>query len=285
MAGEWRDPLPAPMFASALGDLLLEREREAGEKEQAFATPFRFSGAHDCARKLGLRYAGFPASNPMDVPALIVVERGTLMHELVQMAIAKRFPQAEFEIKGIVQDVVSGHVDALIELDGVLYVWELKNVGGFKFDKAVGIVRTKGGKRVEPDGPGLAAVTQAGLNALAHKAEFVVVAYISMEAISKQVAMRLSLAPYDRIMAEWLIPRSVWEPLAVNELNRLREIRDRVDNGWLPVGAAVDDRGQIEWLSPHDARPKWRCEYCSHRDLCESLPAQNVTIEQIPREA
>lgn len=237
----WKQPLDRPMFVSAVAAELIERNEAAGEKAQAADTPFRFSSATDCSRKLALRYAGFEATERMDAPSLVVTERGTLMHEIVQEAIEKRFPGAKFEGKGEVDGLTSGHYDALIDWNGVRYIWELKNVGGFAFDKAVGIKRM-GRKMTSPEGPRLSAVVQGGLNAIAHNADEVIVAYIATEAVSVQLARTLGIGVLDRIMAEWRIPKEVWEPLARDELARLEGCQGN-RGPWVHPARAVS-RGQ-----------------------------------------
>lgn len=278
------------MFVSAVAAELLERAEEAGEKAQAADTPFRFSGALDCSRKLALRAAGFKPTDPMDAPGLVVTERGTLMHELVQEAIGKRFPGAEFELKSQVDIVdvdsgeqvglTSGHCDALIPWNGKRYIWELKNVGNFAYTKATGIPKGYG-SMTNPEGPRLSAVVQGALNALAHEADEVVVAYIATEAISVQRAEKLGIGVFDRIMSEWLIPEDVWRPLARAEIKRLRGIRESLKVHEIPVAVAIDDKGDNEELSPHSSKIPWQCAYCSHRSLCVQLPRFPVTIQTV----
>lgn len=251
---------------------------EAGEKDKAFDTPFRYSANRGCSRQLALKAAGFEQTNPMDVPGLVVTNDGTLRHELVQDAISTRFPGAQFELPSQIDGLISGHCDALIPWNDRLYLWELKNRGASKFDTAQGVDR-RFYRMKEVGGPSLDAVTQGGLNALALGADEVVIAYISVEALSMQIADKLNLGNLDRIMLEWLIPRQVWEPLALEELNRLRSIKEFLDRDLIPAATAPGDDGELEHLNPSAARRHWRCWYCSHRDLCEALPRGAVKVE------
>ena len=98
-----------------------------------------------------------------------------------------------------------------------------------------------------------------------------------------QVAANLELGELDRILAEWVIPRSEYEPIALRELARLDEVYNSVVvNGELPMASAVGDDGGELWLNPHNKFRPWQCTYCSHRDVCLTLdPVVAIPLSEV----
>lgn len=276
-------PVDRPIFTDALIAELIAEARTAERKAQAYPTPFRFSDAGACSRVLAYAALGLEPTEPMDAAGLWVTGLGTMIHEMLQAALKRRYPQARVEIKGLIETVTSGHCDALVVINGVRWLYELKTTGGYAYDKATGLNR-KGHKRGDPAGPRRGALLQAGLNAMAHECSMVAIGYIAMEAVSMQLAEKLGLTQLDRVLAEWHIPEEVWRPLAEDEIVRQRQILQAIDTGQLPVAQAIDDDGEPEYLDPLARRPSWRCVYCRYRSRCEHDGAHRQQLPDDLRE-
>ena len=239
-------------------------------KDHAAATTFRFSGVMGCSRQLGYLAAGIEESDPMDGSSLAVTAMGSLLHEDIQKAIALRWPAATFEGRGQVGDLISGHYDVDLPEDDELV--ELKTVGAYKFDLAIGLFRSPG--RGKPaflrsdggKGPSLAHICQGGFNAAAHGRSTVRIVYVSREAVSVQKATEAGLGPIERFWAEWVFGRDIWEPLVKAETERLAKVRTLVQGGILPDRSDIDDAGKPMKIDPET---HWRCKYCSFAHRCE----------------
>ena len=273
------NPVTEPLFTQLLVLELREQRLADGPKAKAYDTPFRHSDAGKCARLLGLKLSGIPESNPFDLPSDWVTSLGTLLHERWQKALLNAYPDAEIEPK-VQTYLTSGHIDALVTLNGKKFSYELKTINGFGFAQAVGVKKMKGGQLVHPAGPRYSHIIQASLNAHAAGADFAVIGYLALESISMQVAKNLGLGELDRIMAEWIIPREEFEPIALAELDRLDMVYQTVKNlGVVPEAYAVGDNGAPLKLSPRGPRPPWQCVYCSHHDACYALPLEVSVAE------
>lgn len=255
-------------------------------KPTALGTPLRYSSAFGCARQQG--YAAFDAepTEPMDEAGAWVTGIGTLIHEALQDAISRVFPEAQFEVASGTE-YLSGSCDALIpakyfegytaaglpnEMSGTHVLWELKTMGTYSFDKQVGWNRMRGEWKY-PEGPALKAIAQAGMNALGIEGsnediriDWVVMGSTTFEALSKTKAEKMGVEEYNRFLAEFWIPRSQWEPLAMAELKRANDTHAALLAGYLPDRTARDDEGAIITLDPNGKA--WQCDYCAFKTLC-----------------
>ena len=282
----WKQPVK-PIMTDALLSELIKQDEERGPKPTAFVTPFRYSSAGDCARSLSYQALGYEPTNKFDGPSIWVTTLGTAIHEWVQEAIARRFPGAEFETKSKVDDIASGHADGVVEstvITAVIPEWnggrvlyELKTMGGFSFEKSIGLKKQK---RVleNPEGPRHTALLQASLNALANDCDTIIIGHISLEGISKGVAASVGLDDYGRVLAEWHIPKEVWLPWAEEERFRMRKILGGIEAGMIAGRIIPDDDGNPLPIDPTSSRPYWKCDYCSFKDLCVSHGSGIVTI-------
>ena len=278
-----------PVITSALA--LEWHERSKTPKPTAQGTKFRFSSAYGCGRQQG--YAAFEAepTEPMDEAGAWVTGLGTLIHESVQEAIARKFPSAQFEVASG-DGVISGSCDALISTHdvgshygGTHVLWELKTMGTYSFDKQVGWNRMRGEFK-SPEGPAQKAIAQAGMNALNIEAanpdiriESLILGSITFESLSKQKADKMGVWGLNRFLAEFVISRSEWEPLAQAELERVHAFFFNVDTGYLPGRLALDDEGNTIVLNP-DRSSNWQCEYCAFRTYCrEDGPGQVYVMD------
>lgn len=277
------DPYPVadPMFTHLLVMSMRDERLEAGPKPKAYETPFRHSDAGKCARQLGLALAGVSISNPFDYPSDWVTSVGSLLHEKWQEALLKSYPDSHIELRVTNGGLTSGHIDAFIRAQGRTFSYELKSINGFGFTQAIGVVKQRGGQLVTPQGPKVAHVIQASLNAKASDADYAVIGYLSLESISIQVAANLELGELDRIMAEWAFPRDVYEPIADRELARLTEIYHTVKTKRnIPLAEAMGDDGTVVYLDPNRNFRPWQCHYCPYLDLCRQLSPLEVTLDE-----
>jgi hypothetical protein len=98
------------------------------------------------------------------------------------------------------------------------------------------------------------------------------IGYISLEAVSKQLAEKINFTDEARILAEWSYPRSVFEPWAMEEKRRVGHLLKLVlEDQVLPDRWAVGDEGEQIRVNPDGDRPWWGCIYCSHRTLCSAI--------------
>lgn len=260
-------PVDQPILTNVLIDKIHAANEERGTKPKAYDTAFRYSDAGQCARKIGFASLGYRQTEPMDLAGDWVTYLGTLVHEKLQEALQERWPDAEIEGKSSHMDLTSGHFDALVKLpDGRDVLYELKTKGTYGFDLSVGILR-KQWKRADPEGPGMGAKIQGALNAVAAGADLLVIGVIGFEAISKGFAEKIGCSEEDRIMAEWHYTREEFEPWALAELDRLREVKEVLDASTLPARWGLDDDMEHTEFDP--AKGKFPCTYCSYKSLCE----------------
>lgn len=294
MPESWQQPVMKPLFTDALAQELVDAAKTADRKAKAFDTRIRFSDSGRCARELAYSDLGVEPEL-WDAASLHVAFIGTTYHELLQGAIQRRFPGCKIEIKGIVPEADnSGHCDAMAEGSVILVVvtdwkggrtlYELKTKGTYQFDKAVGIMR-KSYKRSDPKGPALEVIMQGGMNARAHDCETLVVGYVCFENFSVGLAERVGLRQMDRFLAEWHIPKNVWEPLVEREIERLQEVMQSVDLGYLPEREVYDEDpwyqdhvAELKTIAPEPTKHAWNCDYCSFRARCEEDGPGTVEI-------
>lgn len=280
MPQSWQFPIGQPLFTDSLARELVEQDRNSPRKAKAADTRLRFSDAGKCARQIAYDLLGLEGDG-MDPASLHVANTGTVYHELLQAAIARRYPGAQMEVKGNLDPVLSnsGHADAYIAADVIANVdpswdggdvlFELKTKSTFQFDKAVGVMR-KGWKRGTPEGPGHEVILQAALNAEANGCRTLIIGYVCFENFSVGLAEKVGLGQFDRFLAEWVIPYEVWHPMLADEIDRLTHVLDTVDDGLLPERTVYDDDGSLITIDPEAVRPHWRCNgYCSYRYQCE----------------
>jgi len=253
-------------------------EKAQVNKPTAKGTPLRYSGAHGCERQMSYYAFGAAPTEPVDAAGAWVMGVGTVVHELVQEAISRKFPNAEFEVATQAGEYISGSCDAFIPAEDFGYGWtggnvlyELKTMGTYGFDSQVGWNRMRGTIK-EGNGPKPGAIAQAGLNALGIEKErgitidTLILGSITFEALSKNKATAMGVADLDRVIAEFHIPRSVWLPEAEIELTRMEGIGDAIKNGYLAPRLAIGDDGRQITLDPFGRN--WQCDYCAFRTTC-----------------
>lgn len=273
---DYRWPVAEPDVVDSYVRELADKAASEGEKAKAFDTPFRCSSVHSCGRKQVYSALGLEPDTKTDRASLVVMDLGTVVHELVQDAVGRRYPDAQFECQVTVSGLVSGHCD--IWLPSRSEVVELKTVGRYAYEEAMGVTHPRPGRqsaRETPFGPKLGHITQAAMYAWGLGAETVRIGYICKEAFSPGIQERMGLSVLDRVMAEWVIPKAVWAPLAKAELLRLADLKAYVDGGFIPERIAVDDHGHQTQIDPEAEqrralyRESWMCRgFCGYRDRC-----------------
>lgn len=278
----WKYPVQ-PIMTDALIREWVEKHHADGPKPTAFDTPLRFSSAGDCARALAYQALGEPATNGFDAPSIWVTGLGTIIHEMVQEAIGRRFPGAIFEPKGKIGNIASGHADGVVDGDTITAVipdwnggkalYELKTMGGMAFEKSIGLKR-RSRTTENPEGPRISALLQSALNAYVHDCDTLIIGSISLEPISRGLGAGANLDEIGRFIAEWHIPKSVWSVWAQTEFDRQSNIVESAQKGWLPQPSIVEDvtdEGLLyRNIDPTSARPYWKCDYCAYKELCIS---------------
>lgn len=274
-----------PLIGQAFAEWMVaqnEIEHQAHRDERPDDMPvFGFSAAMDCARKLGYKAAGLEQTDPMDGSSLAVTKMGRLLHVDVQTAVEERWPNARFEVQGVVGDTVWGYVD--IDNPDEDEVVEIKSVGAYKFDLSIGLFRSPGRgkpafmKPAGGEGPSKAHICQAGFNAVAHGRSNVRIVYLSREAVSVTKAEQAGLGPIERFWAEWVFTKEEWAPLVTAEIERLTKIRALVEHGTLPGRQAYDDKTS-KFFEPDPER--WAlCGYCSQQHRCKLDGPGRIPVE------
>src|SRR5487761_2350086 len=92
-----------PILTGALALSLLEKAQI--QKPTARGTRFRYSSAHGCIRQQAYAAIGADVTEPMDEASAWATGLGTIIHELTQAEIAKRYPTALFEVASQTGDV------------------------------------------------------------------------------------------------------------------------------------------------------------------------------------
>jgi len=265
------------MLTSLLVDAIHEANVAEGKRPKAFDTMFRASDAGKCARQMGFASLGYDETEPPDLAGEWVMALGIRIHEMWQDALLGD-PDLDSQIELAVRfgDLSSGHLDALVTTpEGIKICDELKTMGSFGFDKAVGLMR-KNWSRKEPEGPRLSAILQGSLNALAAGADVLVIGVIGLEAMSKGYAEKVGASDLDRIMGEWHYSRAEFEPLALSELSRLEEVKGWLDQEILPPRWGLDDTGRSKEFNPES--DQFPCSYCGYKSMCLYAGPQPVSL-------
>lgn len=291
-----------PTSTPQYGALLAEAWRDAwvDESDLAFAVDgarLRASWAGGCAREIGYRVAGVPASNPPGLSAYWRMGLGTMVHERLQPLLEKAYPGASIEHVVDWQERIglpgASHVDAyLVTYENApieetigdepptqqphRIVIEIKTTNGFSYKLMVGA-------RGKAQGPKFGALLQAAISAKALDADEVVIIYLSLECLSQREADKLGTDEIGKFVAEWRYPLAQLNELVDRETTRLGKILELVDDGKLPPrfmpgdmppGARVVDPESGYWElerggSVLEAGTLWKCSaYCDQRDRC-----------------
>jgi len=262
-------PVKVPLITDVLARAIHDEMTRSERKRFAFPTRFRHSDAGKCERYLWYEAKGFEQSNPPDVGSAYIMWLGTMLHEELQRALPERYPGAQIETPVRIDDLSSGHLDAIVRLpDGRKVCYELKTRGSFGYDKAVGWKR-KNWAVDTPQGPSTSDRIQGALNASAIDADLLVIGLLSLEAASKGFADKHGIDDIGRICAEWHFTPAEFGPWAADEITRMRTMDAALDAGLKLPRIAIGDEMVPVKLNPNNNTPPWQCTYCSHFDTCK----------------
>jgi hypothetical protein len=266
-------PDPEPKW----GHIVAVSEQDRPDKPIALGTPFRYSSAGDCARKLSYHLAGVK-KEPIDLGGLHVMRLGTILHEDWQRVLEGLHPTVQIEVSTGIDGLVSGSCDALLDS----HVLELKSKGGFGFKLAIG-------DRGPAQGPSTPNVIQLALNVVGCDATGGTLVMVATEAISKGAAAKKKMSDAARFVGEWTFTREQLQPYADKEVERLRLIQKLHEDGELaprhvpyemPPGARITDVSKSAWqLTDDDGNVTdtgtiWGgqfCTYCAFQDHCKGV--------------
>lgn len=282
---EGTEPDASPRFVTALAEAwhrtwLLDEDRPT-----ATGSLLRGSEAASCAKAMSYNIRqrngeGIAPSNPPTIADAYRFGVGTAIHDMFQAVVVDAFPGAEVEVVGVYdQPDLSLHADVMLTHNDKRVLIELKSVNGFGFRSMTT------GSRGPAEGPRISAITQGALAAKALGADELVIALLSLELLSPDVAKRNNVGEVGRFCAEYTYLPDEFLPIADAELARMDEILRRTlagedvprsIPGVTPKGARVVDPEQGRWelRSPEgdmilDSGSAWPCRgYCKWAGLC-----------------
>lgn len=257
----------------ALSVRMAAARAEEGPRPTADGTRLRGSMALDCARKVGFQALGIQPTIELGTETLVTFAIGQSYHDQIQESLATAFG-AQLEVMCSYRPGVelSGHADAVYELDGSVYAVEIKSMKSYAWDMA------RDGNKWDHYGPGPKRehITQAGIYALSPQilADFVHMIYINKDTGN---------------VAEWVL--SVHEPLVHwgdpttvtlevrAELDRLGDLLAGIDEGMMPA-RDIPGYGRVKGTPPLAGTKDtpWNCRYCGWRDLCAEMPAEAFSL-------
>lgn len=255
------------MYARVLIDRWKELAQERGQLAHAVeGTSMRHSMSGKCARQIHYYLTGAEVTNPFDLPAYWSTGLGTAVHLWYQEALARAFPHAEMEkVVHIVHADSSGHVDAWLPEEKIAI--EIKSINGFGFKKIA----------EDGDGPRYSDFVQCCINAHALGADKAVLIYLSLEAISRQRAVKRNIDEIGRISKEFHFTPDVFNKTAEQEIARWAAIREAgpdtpraIPDPEVVKGARVIDpsNGRLA-IGDKSVGYWWGCGYCGYQALCD----------------
>lgn len=234
--------------------------------ERSLSICSRASSAGKCSRAIAFQISGLQSTNPPGGDSLVNFYIGDAVHDLVQGAIQARWPDAQTEVFGSVEDYITGHLDVLYSAeDGAKVVCEIKSVSDFAFELATGAMLKSNGrwrkKERVIEGPKREHLLQVGIYALMQEAPYLAIVYV-----------RKTAAKDEPVTWEWRFKASDYYEQTVAELERQRRIVEMVRNGRMPDR---EFEGKII-TNPNGVR--WPCGYCDFKAACVQLGAGEVKI-------
>lgn len=269
-----------PLLGAVLIDDLVNNRAATPDRPTADNTLLRGSDAYRCARQIGFGATRTPRVVPFPTDTLMAFDAGQHHHIRLQGLLASKFG-AELEVPVSYREVgvdVSGHADAVYPGDSGKVTVEVKSMKGYPFVRSAGGT-DKYGRHVEPEGPKLDHLVQAGIYAESPQigGDTIHIVYINKE---------------DGRVAEWLVnlddeigaDNETLHELVVEELVRLSEIGADIKAGYLPW-RSIPGHGVVKdpMAAKGDDGFFWGCNYCGWQPLCADLPASKVSIDLIGR--
>jgi hypothetical protein len=267
-----------PLLGAALTEDLENNRAAEGDRPTADDTLLRGSDAYSCSRKIAFGAMRVPKVVPYNAGTLEAFEVGKQVHVRLQGLLVKKFG-AELEVacsykaQGI---EVSGHADGVYTWARSKRVAEIKSMKSYPFLKAAGGTDNFG-RTVDPEGPKVEHVLQAGI-------------YANAPQIQADTVHLVYYAKEDGRVAEWLLPMK-GEPfgpdqkdiaeLVDEELQRLNRIAEDIRSRRLPW-RHIPSYGVVKDPPAADSKGEpWNCRYCPWQPLCARLPASKVSVDMI----
>ena len=278
-------PAANNFVAEAVADKWYEKYladgRDTLERAIPDAGPYRASFASKrCDRALWYAMNDTPPSNPNGLADAWTFGLGHTVHSMLQEVLGDLFESAEEEVDVDLRAIGingSAHVDMVMDYKGKKTVVEIKSINGFGFKMAATTFHGP------PEGPRSGAVLQAAMAAKALGADQIVVAYLSLEKVSSNLAASYSDSEAGRFAAEWHYTVEELDDIIATEVKRIKRMekakerppRRLVDHD-IPEGATITNPQGGDWIaleSPgskviSDTGSTWMCGYCNHKDLC-----------------
>lgn len=248
------------------------------------AGPYRASWAGKrCDRALWYALRGEKPSDPPGQADAWRFGLGTTVHEMLQRIAADLFPGAQVEPEIDLNPIGvpgSAHADLIIDYEGKKLLVEIKSINGFGFKRSA--TRFKG----PPEGPRTGHVLQAALAAKAAGCDGIVIAYLSLENVSPNLARDYSDTEAGRFAAEWHYTVAELEPLIATEVERINSLVKAVDaskpvprrlvDPEFPQYTKITDPDHGLWVAVEspgsrtivDTGDTWFCNYCDHKQKC-----------------
>lgn len=258
--------------------------------------PYRASYASKrCDRQLWYAMADVPESEPLTITSAWSMGLGTMVHDRLQQVLATILPEAECEPDidlRVIGIPGSGHADVVLRDYDTLV--EIKTTGGFAFKMMA--TSFKGA----PEGPRFGYLLQAGMMAKALGVSNVVIAVLSLESVSPQLAEAYATTEAGRFAAEWSYTVDELDDVIEHEVERVNRIVDNIknlvrpnrvlDDPEYPDGAIVTDplAKRAPWVVADDdghvvdAGQYWGCAYCPWQSRCAEDGLGVQIVSHIP---
>ena len=278
-------PSRTNVVAEKLAEVWFQRYLDAGNADKARAIPelpYRASYASKrCDRQLFYALSDTPESEPLTIASAWTMGLGTMVHDALQGVMESMFPDSECEPDVDLRAVGipgSGHADVVLRAEDTLV--EVKTTGGFSFKMMA--TTFKGA----PQGPRFSYVLQAAMMAQALGLSKFVIALLSLEPVSPQLAETYSGSEAGRFAAEWHFETEQFANVVADEARRVKLVLTYVSEGVLPprqlhdpefpVGAVVQApmAARAPWVVAgpdgivKDTGTYWGCAYCPWRSKC-----------------
>lgn len=280
-------------------DHKIGRRDKEGPKPTAFGTPFRVSDSGACIRKRTFSAFGARESDEFSSQTYMAFEIGNAIHKSIQDALEcdgngwyfeSEVPIDLTEVSkkvghGVEEFGLSGHCDGIITNieQNTRTILEIKTVSGY----AAKLAWPYPGR---DEGPKREHVSQATLYALGVEAESILLVYVA-----KESDYRVGVKAGDMMQWEFGLHETTdyWGgqtpyDLAMQELRHFQYAgryyaKDQIAPAFVPR-----DNGELVLV--HD-RPEyqqkgavpWNCAYCNYNTTCQTLSADEVSVDLIER--
>jgi hypothetical protein len=275
--------------AEALANRWFANYLASGQDAKARALPelpYRASYASKrCDRQLYYALSDTPESEPLTPASAWTMGLGTMVHDHLQRVIQEMWPNAECEPTIDLRPLGipgSGHADIVVtESDGSKTLIEVKTTGGFSFKMMA--TSFKGA----PEGPRYSYLLQAAMMAKAVGADRFVIALLSLEPVSPQLADTYASSEAGRFAAEWHYETADFDDDIRREAQRVDTLLKHVGTKVLPPRKLLDPEypagaqvtaplaARAPWVVYGEAKDTvvdsgsyWGCAYCPWRTQC-----------------